>query len=240
MPVGTQLAWQLQAQIASGELSAGTRLPGLRAAAEAADVNVNTVRAVYQRLVDQGLVTSEHGRGTFVTERAKETVALGRLAARAADEAAEAGIDPREVAAALYGSEAPAGETASGEAATAEDDGSFRRELRRQIAEYERQLLYYTRHEVGEPLPTTDVAGRKGAAALLTSAELVRVRDELEARVAELRRAEEERRLIEAEHSRLESTYDELERQDQIRTAGRGEDDSPAPARWRLWPQEDV
>ena len=31
-----------------------------------AGVNVNTVRTVYGRLEQQGLLSSEHGRGTFV------------------------------------------------------------------------------------------------------------------------------------------------------------------------------
>ena len=44
----------------------GQRLPGLRELAEATGVNANTVRAVYQRLEQDGLITSLQGSGTFV------------------------------------------------------------------------------------------------------------------------------------------------------------------------------
>jgi DNA-binding transcriptional regulator YhcF (GntR family) len=67
LPLGTQLAWKLRAGIDSGRLRTGDRLPSLRDAAEAAGVNVNTVRAVYARLERSGLLRSEQGRGTFVT-----------------------------------------------------------------------------------------------------------------------------------------------------------------------------
>jgi DNA-binding transcriptional regulator YhcF (GntR family) len=67
VPVGVQLAAKLRAAIERSELKAGDRLPSLRDAAEAAGVNVNTVRAVYAKLEAAGVVTSEQGRGTFVS-----------------------------------------------------------------------------------------------------------------------------------------------------------------------------
>ena len=48
---------------------------GLRELAEASGVNVNTVRAVYQRLEQEGLIDSQQGSGTFVAARA--TASLG-------------------------------------------------------------------------------------------------------------------------------------------------------------------
>jgi DNA-binding transcriptional regulator YhcF (GntR family) len=66
VPLGTQLAWKLRRLIESGDLGAGDRLPSVRDAAAAAGVNVNTVRSVYGRLEREGLVSSQHGRGTFV------------------------------------------------------------------------------------------------------------------------------------------------------------------------------
>jgi GntR family transcriptional regulator len=61
LPLGHQLVERLRSQIASGALQPGDRLPSVRDAAVAAGVNVNTVRAAYGRLV-----SSQHGRGTFV------------------------------------------------------------------------------------------------------------------------------------------------------------------------------
>jgi DNA-binding transcriptional regulator YhcF (GntR family) len=66
VPLGTQLAWRLRGLIDNGDLGPGHRLPSIRELATAAGVNVNTVRAVYARLEREGVVRSEHGRGTFV------------------------------------------------------------------------------------------------------------------------------------------------------------------------------
>ncbi len=74
VPLGTQLAWKLRRLVETGELGPGDRLPSVREAATAAGVNVNTVRAVYGRLEQEGLVSSEQGRGTFV-RRPAETAA---------------------------------------------------------------------------------------------------------------------------------------------------------------------
>ena len=66
LPLGHQLVERLRSQIESGALQPGDRLPSVRDAAVAAGVNVNTVRAAYGRLERDGLVSSQHGRGTFV------------------------------------------------------------------------------------------------------------------------------------------------------------------------------
>ncbi len=66
VPLGVQLAERLATAIRSRELNPGDQLPSVRAMATLAGVNVNTVRTVYGRLEQQGLLSSEHGRGTFV------------------------------------------------------------------------------------------------------------------------------------------------------------------------------
>jgi DNA-binding transcriptional regulator YhcF (GntR family) len=66
VPLSTQLAWQIQALIVGGRLLPGEQLPSVRRLAEVAGVNVNTVRAVYERLEGEGFVVSRHGSGTFV------------------------------------------------------------------------------------------------------------------------------------------------------------------------------
>jgi len=65
LPLGAQLARSLRDWI--GRAAPGTRLPSVRELAAAAGVNVNTARAVYQRLENEGILRSEQGRGTFVS-----------------------------------------------------------------------------------------------------------------------------------------------------------------------------
>jgi DNA-binding transcriptional regulator YhcF (GntR family) len=200
VPLGVQLAWKLRTFIAAGLLPAGERLPGVRELAEAASVNVNTVRSVYARLEEQGLVASEHGRGTFVAPDARPRAQLPRLTAEAAERAREAGVDPRELAAALFvggqlepgapgdASAAPTRAAAPGRDADAEPEGerARRRALRADIAQLERELVHLAR--LGDP------AAMPGAAAgrILTADELEEVRTSLVARLAELRRERED------------------------------------------------
>jgi len=66
VPLGAQLADQLRRMVDGGELKPGDQLPSVRQMAGMARVNVNTVRTVYARLEQQGILSSEHGRGTFV------------------------------------------------------------------------------------------------------------------------------------------------------------------------------
>lgn len=66
VPLGAQLAGRIRTAVESGRLGPGDRLPSVRELAEAAGVNVNTARTVYARLESEGVVRSEHGRGTFV------------------------------------------------------------------------------------------------------------------------------------------------------------------------------
>lgn len=133
IPIGVQLAWALRSRIRDGQLLPGQRLPGLREVAEATGVNVNTVRAVYQRLEQAGLIDTQQGSGTFVAAVPPRPSAVASIAADAAREAHETGVDPREVAAALYVSAARPGRGGS-------DAAGRRRVLREQIAALERTL----------------------------------------------------------------------------------------------------
>jgi DNA-binding transcriptional regulator YhcF (GntR family) len=133
VPIGTQLAWAVRAQIADGRVAPGMRLPGLRELADSTGVNVNTVRAVYQRLEQEGLIDSQHGSGTFVSADPPRPSAANSIAALAAKEARETGVDPRLVAAALYVSSQIHGEAG-------DDARERRRLLRAQIATLERTL----------------------------------------------------------------------------------------------------
>ena len=66
LPVGVQLARRVRKAVHDGTLGPGERAPSIRRLADGAGVDPNTVRAVYQRLEDEGILRSEQGRGTFV------------------------------------------------------------------------------------------------------------------------------------------------------------------------------
>src|SRR3954453_18211674 len=114
VPLGTQLAWKLRAAIAGGTLRPGDRLPAVRELATSAGVNVNTVRAVYARLASQGVIVSEHGRGTFVSGSSGGSPAMADLVERAAREARSHAVDPRDLAAMLYARFDPPGAAGGG------------------------------------------------------------------------------------------------------------------------------
>jgi GntR family transcriptional regulator len=65
-PLYSQIAGQLQELITSGQLLPGDQLPPVRLLAEQLQVNFNTVARAYRSLDQAGLVSTQHGRGTFV------------------------------------------------------------------------------------------------------------------------------------------------------------------------------
>ncbi len=188
IPIGVQLAWALRARIGDGRLAPGQRLPGLRELAEMVGINANTARAVYQRLEQEGLIDSRQGTGTFVAQIAQEPSAVGQIAADAAQQARRTGVDPREVAAALY---VTAGTPPAATAATAGrgagsangDAAERRRELRAQIAALEQTLSEMQAHHPGL-IPTPTKARRHAGPRLLGVEELERIRGELVRRLA--------------------------------------------------------
>ena len=202
LPVGVQLAWRLRALIAAGRLAAGDRMPSVRTLAGWAGVNVNTVRGVYARLEDEGLIVTRHGRGSFVADDAGGSPEVERIAAEAIEAAAEAGVDPRDVAIATLVSAAlpeglepdlPAELDEAGdepaeldlEALASElelddvwleaDELGARRELRRQIGRLEAQLASYRRdlESLGPPRASAPEPR------IASAAELERTRDAL-------------------------------------------------------------
>src|SRR4029077_11109008 len=185
VPIGVQLAWALRARIQAGRLRAGQRLPGLREVAEATGVNVNTVRSVYQRLAREVRIDSQQGSGTFVAPARRKSSDAATIAASAAQEARETGIDPREVAAALYVSPESSGQPL--EAAAGQ-----RRALRRQIAAFEQALGEIEAAHPGLASPSEGTHLRIGGPALLSAAELEQVRTRLVRRLATVQAAIDE------------------------------------------------
>jgi DNA-binding transcriptional MocR family regulator len=62
------------ADIASGRLAAGTRLPPHRKLADALSISVGAVTRAYDQATERGLVSGEVGRGTFVRDRSPARV----------------------------------------------------------------------------------------------------------------------------------------------------------------------
>jgi DNA-binding transcriptional regulator YhcF (GntR family) len=185
VPIGVQLAWALRARIRDGRLVPGQRLPGLRELAESLKVNANTVRAVYQRLEHEGIIESQRGNGTFVaTVPQAQLSAVGAIAANAAREALRTGVDPREVAAALYVEPAAV-------ARSEPEQAERRQRLRTQIAVLEQALVEI---EVAHPglLATTRPTQSSRGPRLLEADELEQVQSELIRRLAGIQLAIDE------------------------------------------------
>lgn len=68
-PVFKQIADRLRSAIYSGELIAGARLPSEQELMDAHGVARGTIRQAVNLLRSEGLVRTEHGRGTFVRDR---------------------------------------------------------------------------------------------------------------------------------------------------------------------------
>lgn len=63
-----RLAAELRRKIESGELGPGDQLPSVTELSETYSVSRATVSKALRVLVDEGLVVTRHGWGTFVTE----------------------------------------------------------------------------------------------------------------------------------------------------------------------------
>lgn len=68
LPIYTQIVNQVQAQVASGVLKPGDQLPTVRALAEELRVNFNTVARAYRILDEARIISTQQGRGTYITE----------------------------------------------------------------------------------------------------------------------------------------------------------------------------
>src|SRR5574338_1325133 len=69
LPIYTQIVNQVQAQVAGGILTPGDQLPTVRALAEELRVNFNTVARAYRILDEARIISTQQGRGTYITEK---------------------------------------------------------------------------------------------------------------------------------------------------------------------------
>lgn len=102
-PIYEQISSQIGAQILSGALEAGERLPSIRALADGLGVSVITTKRAYSDLEGEGLVETVQGKGCFVSQQNKALLRERRmrrvedLMARAASEARDIGLTRDEL-----------------------------------------------------------------------------------------------------------------------------------------------
>ncbi|WP_203642584.1 GntR family transcriptional regulator [Levilactobacillus andaensis] len=71
LPYYEQLVLQVKQQIVQGILQPGDRLPSVRDMARQEQLNPNTVSKAYKQLETQHVITTVHGKGTYVRETAE-------------------------------------------------------------------------------------------------------------------------------------------------------------------------
>ena len=69
LPIYRQIVRQVTDAIAGGRMEAGERLPSHRDLAEQLVIAPLTVKKAYDELEREGLIATQRGRGTFVSER---------------------------------------------------------------------------------------------------------------------------------------------------------------------------
>ncbi|HKJ27699.1 MAG TPA: GntR family transcriptional regulator [Anaerolineales bacterium] len=72
VPIYIQLMNQVKHMIATGELQPGDQLPTVRQLAADLRVNFNTVARAYRLLDEESIISTQHGRGTYILEPASE------------------------------------------------------------------------------------------------------------------------------------------------------------------------
>lgn len=72
IPIYEQLMDQIKAQILSGELKDNEVLPSVRSLSGELKISALTVKKAYDKLEEEGFVTTIHGKGTFVSALNKQ------------------------------------------------------------------------------------------------------------------------------------------------------------------------
>ena len=67
-PIYIQIVEQIRQRVARGDMNPGDQLPTVRQLAADLRVNFNTVARAYRMLDEAGLISTQHGRGTYVWE----------------------------------------------------------------------------------------------------------------------------------------------------------------------------
>ena len=107
VPVYRQLIDQVKAGIASGKLTTGDQLPTVRQLAVDLTINPNTVLRAYRELELGGLLETQQGTGTFITEKkvrhdqAERSRQLSQIVGEVLARAGAAGFTAQELLQAL-------------------------------------------------------------------------------------------------------------------------------------------
>lgn len=110
IPIYVQIIDQVKHMIATGELRSDDQLPTVRQLATDLRVNFNTIARAYRMLDDEGLISTQHGRGTYIlpipSEKNGEILRqedLDWLTRHYLNEVAQLGYSPEEVGQILKG-----------------------------------------------------------------------------------------------------------------------------------------
>ena len=103
-PIYIQIMEQIKQLVLSGALRPGAQLPTVRALAQELRINFNTVARAYRLLDESGVISTQHGRGTYILEmlppEAQERLrreSLDGLARRYLAQALRLGASPEEI-----------------------------------------------------------------------------------------------------------------------------------------------
>ena len=104
LPIYMQIANQIQGRVANGILKPGDQLPTVRALALELRVNFNTVARAYRLLDEERIISTQQGRGTYITEKPPPKVterlrreSLDGLTQRFVSEALRLGFSQTEI-----------------------------------------------------------------------------------------------------------------------------------------------
>ena len=78
VPLYKQIILQVEMAIADGRLSTGDQLPTVRSLAVDLQINPNTVARAYSELEIRGIVTTQQGTGTFISDKKIEIPEIER------------------------------------------------------------------------------------------------------------------------------------------------------------------
>lgn len=103
-PAYLQIMGEVKQAIATGELKPGDQLPTVRQLAADLRINFNTVARAYRLLDEEGIISTQHGRGTYIMNAPSARSAqrmraqqLALLTEHYVGEAEKLGFEPDEV-----------------------------------------------------------------------------------------------------------------------------------------------